>query len=264
MSQSVLRVLVIGAGGRMGRQVCAAVAAAPGLSLVGGVDQPGAGALDGVPLFGDVPSAVAATGPAVAIDFTVAAAARLNLPALIAEDVSPVIGTTGLNEDDLEQLDQLGRERGVAALIAPNFAIGAVLMMRFAAEAARHFASAEITELHHDQKRDAPSGTALRTAEAMLAARGGPFEPPPVESLEQPVGARGGELGGLRVHSVRLPGLVADQEVILGGVGETLTIAHRTLDRSCFMPGVILAARRVRGLPAGLTVGLDTLLFAAT
>lgn len=261
MSQAPCSVLVVGAAGRMGRQVCQAVSAADGLELVGGVDQPGRPFESGVAAFDDLAEAVAATSPAVAVDFTHAAAARANLPRLLESGVAPVIGTTGLTDDDQTALDQLARDRGLPAFLAANYAVGAVLMMRFAAEAARHFDWAEILELHHEQKRDAPSGTALKTAAAMRAARGRPFQAPPVEAVEELPGARGGELDGLRLHSVRLRGLVADQEVLLGGPGETLSIAHRTIDRSCFMPGVVLAVRRVRGLPAGLTVGLEALLF---
>lgn len=253
-----IKVLILGAAGKMGRMVTAAVREADGLSAVGGVD-PAPLSLD-MPLFDSVPTAVAAVAPEVAIDFTVAAAARENLPALIERGVSPVIGTTGLTATELEALDALAKERGVPAFMAPNFAIGAVLMMRFAAEAAKHFEYAEVLEYHHENKRDAPSGTAVKTIEGMLASRGGEFRDTPVDEHELIDRSRGGTQGNIRVHSIRMPGFVADQDVIFGGRGETFRISHRSIDRSCFMPGVVLAAKRVRELPAGVTVGLEAVL----
>jgi 4-hydroxy-tetrahydrodipicolinate reductase len=177
---------------------------------------------------------VEASGFDAAVDFTAPAAVRGNAVAALAAGVPCVIGTTGLTEGVLEELDRVARERQVACFVAPNFALGAVLMMRFAAEAARSFDHAEIIELHAETKVDAPSGTARATAVAM--------------GRDVPI------------HSVRLPGLVAHQEVILGGLGETLTIRHDTTSREAFVPGVLLALDRVRGLPPGLTVGLDALL----
>jgi 4-hydroxy-tetrahydrodipicolinate reductase len=256
---SAIRVMVLGAAGRMGRMVTAAVQAAEGLEAVIGFDPAEGAGEGGLPLVGDLDAALAVQ-PDVAIDFTIAPAARINLPRLIAAGVSPVIGTTGLSAEELAALDALAKERGLAAFLAPNFAIGAVLMMRFAAEAARHFQFAEIIEYHHENKRDAPSGTAMKTAADMLRARGVAFSDTPVDEVEELAGARGGADGFLRVHSVRMPGFVADQDVLLGGSGETLRISHRSIDRSCFMPGVVLAAQRVRGLPPGLTVGLEKLL----
>ena len=227
----MIRVMVAGAGGRMGGAVVAAVTAAPGMEVAGRVDPALA---RGPGTFVDVASALAAGGIDVAVDFTQPASVFANTCAYLAAGVHAVIGTTGLTDDQLEDI----RARAVAgtanAVIAPNFAVGAVLMMRFAAEASRHMARAEIIELHHDQKLDAPSGTALRTAALM--------EGDPV------------------IHSVRLPGLVAHQEVILGGLGETLTIRHDSLSRESFMPGVILAVRSVADRP-GLTGGLEPLLF---
>lgn len=261
MSEAI-RVLVVGAAGRMGRMVSAALREAPGVEPVAGVDRDLSAAAElGLPMFGKLSEAVAATCPAVAVDFTVAAAARGNLPKLVELGVAPVIGTTGLTEAEQAALDQQARERRVPAFLAANFAIGAVLMMRCAAEAARHFDFAEVIEYHHEQKLDAPSGTALRTVEAMLAARGGPFADTPVDEQEVLARSRGGSREFVHVHSVRMPGHVADQDVIFGGPSETLRISHRTLDRRCFMPGVVLAVRRVRGLPAGLTVGLERLLW---
>ena len=169
-----------------------------------------------------------------AVDFTAPSAVLVNATTVLSARVPCVIGTTGLDADGLDSLDRAGREHSVACFLAPNFALGAVLMMRFAEEAARSFAKAEIVELHADTKLDAPSGTAKATAERMG--------------------------GDVPIHSVRLPGLVAHQEVILGGLGETLTIRHDTTSREAFVPGVLLALDRVRGLPPGLTVGLDALL----
>lgn len=257
---SSIRVVAVGAAGRMGRMVTRAVQAADGLQAVGGIDLPGSVGEEGLPLFGSVAEAVAAVAPQVAIDFTVAAAARANLPALVEHGVAPVIGTTGLTEEELDRLDQQAKERGVPLFMAPNFAIGAVLLMRFAAEAARLFDYAEVIEYHHENKRDAPSGTALKTVERMLAARGGKFHDTPVDEHELLERSRGGADGFVHVHSVRMPGFVADQDVLFGGPGETLRLSHRSIDRSCFMPGVVLAAKRVLGLEPGLTVGLDSLL----
>jgi 4-hydroxy-tetrahydrodipicolinate reductase len=186
--------------------------------------------VDGV----EIGESVDASGFDAAVDFTAPAAVRGNAEAVLAAGVPCVIGTTGLSEEALAQLDELARERRVACFVAPNFALGAVLMMRFAAEAARSFDHAEIIELHADTKVDAPSGTAMTTAQRMG--------------------------GNVPIHSVRLPGLVAHQEVILGGPGETLTIRHDTTSREAFVPGVLLALDRVRGLPPGLTFGLDALL----
>jgi len=186
--------------------------------------------VDGV----EIGESVDASGFDAAVDFTAPAAVRGNAEAVLAAGVPCVIGTTGLSDEVLAQLDELAREQRVACFVAPNFALGAVLMMRFAAEAARSFDHAEIIELHADTKVDAPSGTAKTTAQRMG--------------------------GNVPIHSVRLPGLVAHQEVILGGPGETLTIRHDTTSREAFVPGVLLALDRVRGLPPGLTVGLDALL----
>jgi 4-hydroxy-tetrahydrodipicolinate reductase len=182
----------------------------------------------------EVGEPVEAAGFDAAVDFTTPSAVRGNATTALAARVPCVIGTTGLSEDDLAELDGLAREGQVACFVAPNFALGAVLMMRFAVEAARSFSRAEIIELHVDTKLDAPSGTAKATASRMG--------------------------GDVPIHSVRLPGLVAHQEVILGGQGETLTIRHDTTSREAFVPGVLLALDRVRGLPPGVTVGLDALL----
>ena len=220
-SADPIRVAVAGAAGRMGTAVCEAVEGADGLTLAGRAD----------PALGT--SVADVLGEAdVLVDFTQPESALPNAREALAAGVHVVIGTTGFDLDDLAGLS------GANVLVAPNFAIGAVLMMRFAAEAAALMPSAEIVELHHDKKLDAPSGTAARTAKLMKDSSGN----------EVPI------------HSVRLPGLVAHQEVIFGGTGETLTIRHDALDRSSFMPGVLLAIRRVADLPTSPVVGLENLL----
>jgi 4-hydroxy-tetrahydrodipicolinate reductase len=227
----VLRVIVAGAAGRMGQAVVAAVGAESDMRVSARVD-PALAAGDGA--YASLPDALAAGGGDVLIDFTQPAVVMGNARAALAAGVHAVIGTTGLTEADVEELRGTAEGGAANALIAPNFAVGAVLMMRFAAEASRHMAKAEIVELHHDKKLDAPSGTAARTASLMR--------------------------GEVPIHSVRLPGLVAHQEVILGGLGETLTIRHDSLSRESFMPGVVMAARAVPSRP-GLTLGLEPVLF---
>ncbi|MCC6830775.1 MAG: 4-hydroxy-tetrahydrodipicolinate reductase [Thermoleophilia bacterium] len=227
----MIRVLVAGAAGRMGATVVGAVTAAEGMEVAARVD-PALPAGPGV--FPDVPAALAAGGVDVAVDFTQPAVVFPNTLAYLAAGVHAVIGTTGLTDAQVAELRAQADAGTANALIAPNFAVGAVLLMRFAAEASRHMPKAEIIELHHDGKLDAPSGTALRTAMLM--------EGDPV------------------IHSVRLPGLVAHQEVILGGLGETLTVRHDSLSRESFMPGVVLAVRDVANRP-GLTLGLEPVLF---
>ena len=251
-----IRVGVFGAGGRMGATVCAAVAADPDLELVAAVDPHHAGeTIEGVTI-ADGPGALADAGAEVVVDFTVLDASRQNLHWLADHGMYAVVGTTGFTDDDLAAFRS--EFSGSNCLIAPNFAIGAVLMMRFAELAAPHFETAEIIELHHDRKIDAPSGTAMRTAERMAAASGEWGEDPTTKTVVD--GARGGvAVGGIHVHSVRLRGMVAHQEVLLGTTGETLSIRHDSYDRSSFMPGVVLAAKRVGGLP-GLTIGLEALL----
>ena len=217
----MIRVAVAGAAGRMGQMVCAAVDGADGLSLTGRAD----------PLL-DTDVAEVLGDADVLVDFTRPDTALDNARAALDAGVHVVVGTSGFDVDGLRAAAESSRAR---AFFAPNFAVGAVLMMRFAAEASRFMERAEIVELHHQAKVDAPSGTAARTAELMK--------------------------GEAPIHSVRLPGIVADQEVILGDVGQTLTITHRTVDRTCFMPGVLLAIRRVADLPEPLTVGLEHMLF---
>jgi 4-hydroxy-tetrahydrodipicolinate reductase len=244
----------------MGATVCAAVLAARDCELVAAVDPNHEGELvEGTDIvIGDAADALKAAGAEVSVDFTVVAAARENLRWCASHDVHAVVGTTGFNEDDLDEFATLFGQSSANALIAPNFAIGAVLMMRFAEQAAPWFETAEIVELHHDQKADAPSGTAMLTAQRIAGASSEWGEDPTDTVVAE--GARGGLVGDrVRVHSVRMRGMVAHQEVILGTTGQTLTVRHDSYDRSSFMPGVLLAVRRVGSRP-GLTIGLDELL----
>jgi 4-hydroxy-tetrahydrodipicolinate reductase len=239
---------VLGARGRMGAEVCRAVEAADDLDLVAGVDE--SEPLD--PL----------RDADVVVDFTTPAVVMDNLKWCIDAGRHVVVGTTGFDDDRLDTVrGWLADAPEVGVVIAPNFGIGAVLMMRFAAEAAPYFDSVELIELHHPNKVDAPSGTARRTAELIAAARSG--KPSPDATTDTLDGARGADVDGVRVHSVRLAGLVAHQEVMLGGHGETLTIRHDSLSRESFMPGVLLAVRQVSQRP-GLTLGIDDLLAAQT
>jgi 4-hydroxy-tetrahydrodipicolinate reductase len=257
------RVAVVGAGGRMGQEVCRAVTDQVDMELVAAVDPAHVGAdACGRPIMGEV-NALSDLGAEVVVDFTVAAAARHNIPHYAQQGIHAVVGTTGLSDDDLAQAAKLFEDSDANAIVAANFAIGAVLLMHFCRLAAPLMESVEVIELHHDAKRDAPSGTALHTAAAIAEARRdagvGGLPPDPTTELVLP-GARGGEAaGGVRVHSVRLPGLVAHEEVIFGAAGQSLSIRHDAYDRRSFMPGVLLAVRTVADRP-GLTVGLEALL----
>jgi len=251
-----IRVAVFGAGGQMGRTVCGAVTDEPDLELVGAVD-PGAPGetVHGVTVDADA-GPLADRGVDVMVDFTRAEGARVNLAWAGEAGVHAVVGTTGFDDGDFDRLR--GQFTRSNCLVAPNFAIGAVLMMRFAELAAPWFDSAEVIELHHDRKVDAPSGTATLTVERMAAASGQwGADPTTNEVLPGARGATGP--AGIHVHSVRLRGLLAHHEVLLGTTGQTLTIRHDSYDRSSFMPGVVLAAKRIAELP-GLTIGLEPLL----
>jgi len=267
----VLRVGVLGAGGRMGRVVCQAVADDPALELVAAVDPRLAGIdlrqatgvdVGGLQVGGDAGD-LARAGTEVAVDFTVAEAAVDHLRWCAANGVHAVVGTTGIREPTMAELAEEFSRSDANAVVAANFAIGAVLMMRFAELAAPFMDGVEIVEVHHDGKLDAPSGTALRTAERMEAARraaGAPALPPDRTTTEVAPGARGAAgAGGVRIHAVRLPGVVSHQEVVFGAVGQTLVLRHDAYDRSSYMPGVLLAVKHVAGRP-GLTVGLDAFL----
>jgi 4-hydroxy-tetrahydrodipicolinate reductase len=253
----MIRVAVLGAGGKMGREVCRAVTDAPDMELVAAVDPGSAGLeVEGITI-GDSVGDLVAAHTDVAVDFTRAAAAAENALSCLESGIHVVIGTTGIEPGALGEIGRLAEDADANAFVAPNFAIGAVLMSRFAEQAARHLEVAEVIELHHDQKADAPSGTAIAMARRIAATRSGGGTARGGDDAHP--GARGADVDGIRVHSVRLPGLVAHHEVIFGGTGQTLTIRHDSTDRTSFMPGVLLAIRSVASSP-GLTVGLDALL----
>jgi len=247
----VIKVGVVGARGKMGQAVVEAVNEAEDCELVAAIDM-------GVP-----PSALAQAGAEVIVDFTTPDAVMRTLKSCIGNGIHCVVGTTGFDEVRLDMVAQLcAANPEVGVLIAPNFGVGAVVMMRLAELAAPYFESVEIVELHHPEKADAPSGTARHTAERVAAARTGlPAQPDATTHALD--GARGATIDGIHVHSVRARGLVAHQEVIFGGLGETLTIRHDSLDRSSFMPGVLLGIREVR-THSGLTIGLESYLGIGT
>jgi 4-hydroxy-tetrahydrodipicolinate reductase len=256
MSETI-RVGVLGAGGRMGAAVCEAVEADPDLVLVAAFDPHRVGTKtdQGLDITGDLGTFLAIK-PEVVVDFTVAEAARVNLPQIASAGIHAVVGTTGLTEDDVSNLRTVFTSSN--CLVAANFAISAVLMMRFAELAAPFFDTGEVIELHHDNKIDAPSGTAITTVERMAAASQ-QWAVDPTEHEVYP-GARGGVgPAGIHVHSVRMRGMVAHQEVILGALGQSLTIRQDSYDRASFMPGVVLGCKRIAGQP-GVTVGLDAIL----
>jgi len=260
---SSIRVAVAGAAGKMGRETVRAIAGQQDITLAAAVDRSSvgedAGALAGIAHLGvavsdDLAGSLRKSQAQVMVDFTIPSAVMDNIRTALGMRVAPVVGTTGLGAEQLDEIRGLCERNSTPAVVAPNFSIGAVLMMQFSREAARHFPRAEIIELHHDQKKDAPSGTALRTAELMLAEPGSVLQE--VKDEQPP---RGQGHGPVRIHSVRLPGLVAHQEVIFGGLGQTLTIRHDSTSRESFMPGVLLAIRKVLSLE-GLVVGLENLL----
>jgi len=262
----LIRVGVLGCAGRIGRLVCQAVAEDLELALVAGVNPSFGGEHLGsmighpdvdVRISNELDTLLQAETE-VAVDFTRPDVVMENIRWAIEHAMHIVVGTTGIGEEDLDEIRKLleaeGNESNI--IVAPNFAIGAVLLQRFAQQAARFFPAAEIIELHHEGKADAPSGTALATAEMMALSRQESWEGPRDENVK---GVRGGDVEGIRVHSVRLPGLVAHQEVLFGGLGQTLTLRHDSSQRVSFMPGVILAIKKVVDRP-GLTVGLEPLL----
>lgn len=251
----MIRVGVVGAAGRMGATACAAVAADSALQLVAAIDTTGDVTTQGVPISREL-KALAEAQADVVVDFTVAAAARVTLPWLALHGVHAVVGTTGFSDADLATFKQQFTRSN--CLIAPNFAIGAVLMMRFAELAAPFFDTAEIIEVHHDGKADSPSGTAVSTAVRMAAASSEWAKDPTTH--EAIAGARGAKgPADIRIHAVRMRGAVANQEVVLGTQGQTLTIRHDTIDRASFMPGVVMACKKIAEYP-GVTRGLDALL----
>lgn len=258
-------VAVTGAAGKMGKEVVKAVSRDPGLSLVVAVDSAQSGQDSGivagisplgVPIARFLEKAIEQVKPRVLIDFTRHESAMTNIETALKNKIACVVGTTGFSAADFDSIADWCIHNGTPCLIAPNFAVGAVLLMKFAREAAKYFSWGEIVELHHEKKLDAPSGTAIRTAEMMLESR------PAFEKCggeEKLAGARGGEMNGIRLHSVRLPGLVAHQEVLFGDEGQILTIRHDSLSRESFMPGVVLAAKKVSTLK-GLVVGLEKIM----
>lgn len=259
-----IRVVIHGASGRMGREVINALCHEPEMQVVGAVELqvsadhlPLPNSSGTVPFSSNLNYILTTCQPDVLVDFTTA---KATMPAVLTatkHNVNLVIGTTGLTADEIREIDRLAIEHKVGAVVAPNFALGAVLMMHLAKAAAKYLDYAEIIELHHHQKADSPSGTALSTAKAMAVARGKPFYY--LSEQERKSGSRGEQVEGVTIHSVRLPGLLAHQEVILGGPGQTLIIRHDTISRECYMPGVMLAIKEVVK-HKGLVYGLDTLL----
>lgn len=253
----------------MGREVIRAVKAESDMRIIGAVDiaqvgidagmDAGVGPL-GVEISKDLKAEISNSNPDVVIDFTHPNVAMANARIILAAKVHAVIGTTGLTDKDLNEIKKLCSDNKVNCIVAPNFAIGAVLMMMFSKTAAKYMPNVEIIEMHHDKKADAPSGTALKTAELILGSEAakGLVKGKPAET-EKLDGARGGSLEGIHIHSVRLPGFVASQEVIFGGVGQTLKIRHDSLSRESFMPGVVMAIRKVKSIE-GLVYGLENLL----
>jgi 4-hydroxy-tetrahydrodipicolinate reductase len=263
-----IKVLVSGACGRMGREVVKTVVKDQELELVGAVDALNVGqdigvvaGLEslGIAVCKNLGDTLELCKAEVMVDFTAPQSVKQNTSIALRKGVHTVVGTTGMTPTDLEELRQLSESNHANLLVVPNFAVGAILMMRFAAMAAQYLPQVEIIELHHDQKLDAPSGTAIKTAEMILAARGANKAAAQIGE-EKIQGVRGGQLGGIHLHSVRLPGFIAHQEVIFGSEGQTLTIRHDSISRESFMPGVTLAIKKIKDRP-GLTYGLDQLLF---
>jgi 4-hydroxy-tetrahydrodipicolinate reductase len=263
-----VKVAVVGAAGRMGQETVRALHRAEGIDLQLAIDRSSGGThvreLVGsrgpdLVIHDKLGAALDSTPVDVLVDFTTASAAMQHAESALKRGVAPVIGTTGIGVQDLRMLKALTEEHSTPAMYVPNFAIGAVLMMRFAELAARWMPDVEIIELHHENKEDAPSGTAALTAERIASVRGGGVPKKP-RSVERTPGVRGGKMHDVNIHSIRLRGLVAHQEVVFGGQGETLTIRHDSFDRGSFMEGVKLCVRRVKSLQ-GLVIGLDSLVF---
>lgn len=260
----MIRVAIAGAAGRMGQEVVRAVSSAQDMELVGAFDRSvdfastglmlGRGVTD-VPIGQKIGAMMDETQPDILVEFTHLAGAADHTLNALKRGISVVIGTSGLNNEDQRAIQLSCESYGASAILVPNFAIGAVLMMKFAEMAARYFPNAEVMEMHHEQKMDAPSGTAWHTAERIAAARESAPRLPH-GAVQKAPGARGGEVKGVPVHSVRLPGYVASQEVLFGGAGERLTLRHDSIDRASFMAGVLLAIREVRNVK-GFVVGLD-------
>jgi 4-hydroxy-tetrahydrodipicolinate reductase len=260
-----IRVVINGALGKMGREITKAIVNEPGLKAAGAVEKevaqqylPLAEATELVPFSSDLGSLLRSCNADVVVDFTNAEASIAAARIAIKQKVNMVIGTTGLSEENLAEIEQLCKANGVGAVVAPNFSVGAALLMHLSVFAAKFFDRAEIIEMHHDKKADAPSGTAIATAKAMSQTRGKSFIYPEVER-EILSNTRGGQMDGIAIHSLRLPGFMAGQEVIFSGAGETLGLCHNAISRECYLPGVILAIKEVTKRK-GLTYGLDALL----
>ena len=264
----MIKVLVIGACGKMGREVVKAVNAQENMSIVGAVDlvnegmDIGAIVLNkeiGVKIETNLETAIKTTNPDVAIDFTQPSVIFNNAKILLNNGVKPVIGTTGLTDEQLDELKKISEEKNISALIAPNFTIGAVLMMMFAKKASQYFDNAEIIELHHNQKKDAPSGTAVKTAQ-LMAQEKDDFTKNNCAETELIEGSRGGNsYSNIHIHSIRMPGYIASQEVLFGSAGQIMTIRHDSMDRECYMSGVMLAVNHVFN-NTGFVYGLDNIL----
>ncbi|MFO7995552.1 MAG: 4-hydroxy-tetrahydrodipicolinate reductase [Dehalococcoidia bacterium] len=259
------RVVINGASGRMGQEITKAVICEPGLKVVGAVEKEVtqryfalAETPELVPFSSDLDLLLKKCNADVVVDFTNAEASITAARIALKQKVNMVIGTTGLSEENLVEIEQLCQANGVGAVVAPNFSLGAALLMHLAKFAAKFFNHAEIIEMHHEKKADAPSGTAMATAKAMSQAHGKSFIYPEVKR-ETLSNARGGQIDGIAVHSVRLPGFMAGQEVIFSGAGETLSLSHNAINRECYLPGIILAIREVTKRK-GVTYGLDALL----
>ncbi|ABO50463.1 dihydrodipicolinate reductase [Desulforamulus reducens MI-1] len=264
----MIKVVVAGALGKMGQESCKAVLNAEGMELVGAMDckefHGSIGSFLGKPevniqISNNIEQVLLELKPDVLIDFTRPGVVQENIELALKHGVRPVIGTTGMAASEIEGFIKSASEKKIGGLIVPNFAIGALLMIKFATEAAKYFPNVEIIELHHDQKMDAPSGTALKTAESIASVRGNMSQGMPSE-FEKIDGARGGDFEGMKIHSIRLPGFVAHQEVIFGGTGQTLSIRHDSIARESFMPGLILAVRKVMSLDH-MVYGLENILF---
>jgi 4-hydroxy-tetrahydrodipicolinate reductase len=263
----MITVVVSGAAGKMGQESCRAVLKAQDMKLVGVVDPTGAGTelskIIGLEtdlvIQGDLATALQQLKPDVVVDFTNPEVVFANAKTCLENGVRPVIGTTGMSGEQIQALKELAAKEHMGGLLAPNFAIGALLMMKFATMAAKFFPHTEIIELHHDQKMDAPSGTAIKTAELVAEVRGNMRQGLPSE-FEKIPGSRGGDYEGMRIHSVRLPGYVAHQEVIFGGIGQTLTIRHDSISRESFMPGLLMGIRKITTTKQ-FVYGLEKLIF---
>lgn len=263
MVEVPIRIVVHGARGKMGQTILQSLCREPGMRLVGAVDiradskEIPVGEAGSIPLASRLNTLLEEVTSDVIIDFSTASATVEATRIAAPRGINLVIGTTGLGSEDLAEIEKLVNQGGIGAVIAPNFSLGAVLMMHLAKQAALYFNQAEIIEMHHAGKRDAPSGTALSTAKAMLTHKGKEFDTSPEAQGDPP--SRGDLVGGIRIHSVRLPGIMAQQEVILGGEGETLAIKHEAINRNCYLPGIILAVKEVTRRK-GLIWGLEEML----